>query len=75
MDIGTMHRGVASRRPTGAAFHEISMVNLADIKFAGQCRRTRYLRMTFKTKIIVALDEKLPVDRAVWVVTNGAAVT
>ena len=51
------------------------MRNFADHEFAGLDVRSLHLHVAFQAQIVIALDKKLAIDRAVWVVAGGATVT
>ena len=74
VDVGAMDRGVAAGGPAGAALEEVRVRDFANHEFAGLDIRPLHLHMAFQAEIIVALDKKLAIDRAVGIVAGGASV-
>ena len=69
-----MHRSVTSRRPAGAPLHEIGVGDFSDQKITGSDIRPLNLCVTFEAQVIVTLDQKLAIDRAMRVMASGASI-
>src|SRR5258708_7097018 len=70
MDVRSVDRRVASRRPAGAHSHHRGVVHLADIQLTAAYALV--LCVATEAKIRVRRDEHLVIDRAVRVVTGRA---
>ena len=68
-----MNGGVTSGGPATAAIDEFRVIHFADEKLAGLIRGALHLNVALEAEIIVALGEKLAIDRTVWIMAGGAA--
>lgn len=68
-----MNGCVAAGGPTGSHLEQLGVVGIADVNASSGNTRALNLRVTTQAKIGVALDEHFPIDRAVWIMTGGAA--
>jgi hypothetical protein len=69
-----MDRCVATRAPARAVLEKPGVINVADIKMPRAARaRSLHLRVATQTKISVARHEHFGIDRAVRIMTDGAA--
>ena len=68
--MGTVHRFVAPGAPASSAREERGVVPATDKDFAG-CELL--LKVALQAEVLVALDKHSVIDRAVRVVTGGAA--
>lgn len=66
-----MHRRVATGRPTGAAREKLCVRHRADADAADRGGGAGDLRVAPETKIVVARDEQLVVDRTVRLMARG----
>ena len=69
-----MDRAVAAAGPAGALLHVGAMRHLANEYFT-RSPRTLHLGVAFEAKVLVALDEHLPVDRTMRTMADNAAFT
>src|SRR5262252_8983593 len=74
MNVRPVHRSVAPRAPTGALAQVERVGSMADVDFSWGDTRSLDLRVAFEAEVSVTLDQHLAIDRAVWVVANGAAL-
>jgi len=72
MDIRAVHRCVAARAPASALLQQHRVRNVADKNLAA--RLVLNLRVAFKAKIRVALQEQLAVNRTMRIMADGATL-
>lgn len=65
---------MAAGSPAGSDLHERRMIRVADVNVSARNIRALHLCVATQAKIRVARDEHFLIDRAVRIVTNGAAL-